>query len=170
MTKPPAPKQRRSPEKQHYWLQIDFSIRADTLEAAIKRAAMLFRKAYRTKLREGLVYMGAHSATIRGALRAPRTMHPTVMVKKDLPLQPGVDLATLDAEREARIAAKAARKVKEWAKTQPPGTFVQSESNAAPVVVLPAPTDEVVVKNLKQKRKLVKKGGLSLAALMGEDE
>ena len=106
----PKKRTRATIQKQHYWLQIDFQIRADTLESAIERCGKLFRKSVRGKLRPGLVYMGAYSATCHGGLSQPRTMHPTVILKKGLPIEKGVPLATLDAEEAARIAAKALRK------------------------------------------------------------
>lgn len=110
---PPIKKGRASVEKQHYWLQIDFDVRADSLSDALDRAAKMFRRAYRQRIRDfGLVYMGAHSATVRGDLKAPRTMHPTVVLKKGLPIEEGVSLATLDAEQAERDAARAAKKAK----------------------------------------------------------
>ncbi len=109
MTKPPTPKRRSDVMKQHYWLQLDLEVRAETLESAFKRAGQLFRKAFRTKIVEGLVYMGAHTARCRGSLHAKRTMHPTVVVTKGLPIKPGVTLQELDAEEALRRERKEKR-------------------------------------------------------------
>ena len=105
------PKKPRAPiEKQHYWLQIDFQVRADTLESALARAAKLFRKTYRSKLKlsDNLVYMGAYGARCSGGLapKRPRTMHPTVSLSKGLPIVPGVTLQELDADDAAKRSKK----------------------------------------------------------------
>ncbi len=104
-------KPRDGVHKQHVWLQIDFEIRAETIEQGIKRCAQLFRKAFRTKLVEGLVYMGAHSARCRGSLRPRRTMHPTVTMKKGLPIKPGLSLAEFDALHQPKPDKKLAGQV-----------------------------------------------------------
>lgn len=148
--KPPVKKGRASVEKQHYWLQIDFDVRADSLSDALDRTAKMFRRAYRQRIRDfGLVYMGAHSATVRGDLKAPRTMHPTVVLKKGLPVRPGTDLATLDAEAAARQAAKEAKKQKAEFKIEATST-ISTEGPPAPVPgryvgTLPVHDDLVVV-------------------------
>lgn len=176
----PPKKQRASVEKQHYWLQIDFNIRAETLDMALRRCAAMFRRTYRQKLTMGLVYMGAHSATCRGDLKGPRTMHPTVVLKKGLPILPGVDLATLDAETAARVAAKAARKAKKQEFTlaglpsvstsipaspgAPVGAFVGTMEPDGKTVSIKMPTDAVITKTLKAKKRLVK--GSFLSGLM----
>ena len=160
---PPPKKQRASVEKQHYWVQIDFNVRADSLVAGIKRVAALFRRVYRQKLREGLVYMGAHSATCRGSLKIPRTMHPTVLVQKDLPIVPGVSLQTLDDEQAARQAAKEARKLRKAGIADIPAESVIVDTETMlvhdeVVIATKAPaTEKVVVQTLKRK----KSGGLA---------
>ena len=124
---PPTPKKRGDIQKQHYWLQLDLLVRAETMESALKRAGMLFRKAYRNKLvLDALVYMGAHSARCRGSLSAKRTnMHPTVKLTKGLPIIPGQTLAEVDAA----VAEKVARKAKR----------VPAREQTAPEVITPTP-------------------------------
>jgi len=111
----PITKQRATIEKQHYWLQLDLSVRAETLESALARVGKLFRSAYRKKLTyEGLVYMGAYSARCRGSLTAPRnSMHPTIEVKKGLPVKPGKTLQELDGDETAKLESRKKRQARE---------------------------------------------------------
>lgn len=161
--KPPATKRRADVQKAHYWLTIDFEIRAETLESAIKRCAGLFRKAYRSKLTEGLVYMGAHSARVRGSLHAKRTMHPTVKVAKDLPVVPGISLQELDAEEAARNVKRQAREAKRMQPVQSsdPGTSAPAVLETTPTPAAPVPAVS------KRAPKKVPKGRATMKGMFG---
>lgn len=147
--KPPELKKPRENHKPHYSLEITFEVPADSLELAIKRCGNLFRKAYRAKLKEGMVYMGAYSARVRGSLHAKRTMHPTVVVPS-LVKKPGVTLQELDAEEAARNAAREARKVKRAGVTAPPVAPSPSTSDRVlvPVHAAAAPAKKASMKGL----------------------
>lgn len=105
---------RKQIEKTHYWLQIDFLIRADTLESAVKRCGLLFRKAYRRRLTlsDTLVYMGAHGATCKGGLapKRPGTFHKQVSLSKGLPeVPPARTIESVEADMAAKAAKKSAK-------------------------------------------------------------
>jgi hypothetical protein len=138
---PDAPKYREAVHKAHYWLSIDFEIRADSLEDALKRTGALFRRPVRQRLREGLVYMGAHSARVRRKMVQPKNERTIIVAKNKVvnvarePLPSAEEFSRQEAEKRTARKVKKARK-----------------ANAA---ALPGTTDATVRGEIKKKVSLL---------------